>query len=80
MLFSAALISVKTTTMMRDAFFAKVSPFAVMALLTACTPRVELAAPQEPITINLNVKIDHEVRVKVEKDLEDILSKESGLF
>lgn len=51
-----------------------------MALLAACTPRVELAAPQEPITINLNVKIDHEVRVKVEKDLEEILSKESGLF
>jgi hypothetical protein len=66
--------------MMRDAFIAKVSSIAAMALLTACTPRVELAAPQEPITINLNVKIDHEVRVKVEKDLEDILSKESGLF
>ncbi|BBA32580.1 putative outer membrane lipoprotein [Methylocaldum marinum] len=66
--------------MIRDTFPAKVSAVAAMAFLTACTPRVELAAPQEPITINLNVKIDHEVRVKVEKDLEDILSKESGLF
>ncbi|MGX2040213.1 YnbE family lipoprotein [Methylocaldum sp. MU1018] len=69
--------------MMRSSFFAKFSSvcsFSAITLLAACTPRVELAAPQEPITINLNVKIDHEVRVKVEKDLEDILSKESGLF
>jgi len=66
--------------MMRGTFFATVPSLAALALLAACTPRVELAAPQEPITINLNVKIDHEVRVKVEKDLEDVLSKESGLF
>jgi len=48
--------------------------------LGACTPRVEITAPTEPITINLNVKIDHEVRVKVEKDLEDVITKDSGLF
>ncbi|MDX1693755.1 MAG: YnbE family lipoprotein [Ketobacteraceae bacterium] len=43
---------------------------------TGCTHRVEVAAP-EPITINLNVKIEHEVRVKVEKDLDDLFSDES---
>lgn len=46
----------------------------------ACTPRVEVAAPDKPITINLNVKIDHEIRVKVDKDLDQVLSSESGLF
>ena len=46
----------------------------------SCTPRVEVAAPEKPITINLNVKIDHEVRVKVEKDLEDVFSEDSKLF
>ena len=51
-----------------------------MLLLAACTPRVELAASKEPITINLNVKIEHEIRIKVEKDLDGVLSKESGLF
>ncbi|UZR30973.1 YnbE family lipoprotein [Methylococcus mesophilus] len=55
-------------------------PLGSMLLLVACTPRVELAASKEPITINLNVKIDHEIRIKVEKDLEGVLSKESGLF
>jgi YnbE-like lipoprotein len=45
-----------------------------------CTPRVEVMAPDKPITINLNVKIDHEIRVKVDKDLDKVLSEDSGLF
>jgi len=47
--------------------------------LSACTPTVKVATDQ-PITINLNVNIKHEIRVKVEKDLEEVLSKDSGLF
>ena len=46
----------------------------------ACTPRIEVAGPEKPITINLNVKIDHEIRLKVDKDLEQVLSNDSGLF
>ena len=49
-------------------------------VLANCTPRVEVAAPEKPITINLNVKIDHEIRVKVEKDLENVFTDQSGLF
>lgn len=49
-------------------------------LLSACTPRVELAMPDKPITINLNVKIDHEIRVKVDKELDDLFDEDSGLF
>jgi hypothetical protein len=41
---------------------------------------VEVAVPDKPITINLNVKIDHEIRVKVEKDLENVFTDQSGLF
>lgn len=44
----------------------------------ACT--VKVAAPEKPITINLNVKIEHEVRIKVEKELEDLFSEDSDLF
>ncbi len=51
---------------------------AAVALLSACTLKV--AAPDKPITINLNVKIEHEVRVKVEKDLENLFEEESDLF
>lgn len=54
----------------------------VMGLLWGggCTPRVEVVAPDKPITINLNVKIDHEIRVKVDKDLDQVISSDSGLF
>ena len=46
----------------------------------ACTPKVQIEAPREPITINLNVKIEHEIRVKVDKDLEQLFSEESDIF
>lgn len=48
--------------------------------LAACTPTVQVAAPTEPITINLNVRIEHEIRVRVEDQLGDIFSADSGLF
>ncbi|MCP5160848.1 MAG: YnbE family lipoprotein [Hahellaceae bacterium] len=53
---------------------------ACLLLLSACTPRVEVAVPDKPITINLNVKIEHEVRVKVEKDLENLFKEQEGIF
>jgi hypothetical protein len=53
---------------------------AFLALMQACTPTVQVAMPTEPITINLNVRIEHEIRVKVEKELDDIFSADSGLF
>lgn len=49
-------------------------------ILAACTPTVQVAAPTEPITINLNVRIEHEIRVRVEQDLNNIFSPDSGLF
>ena len=49
-------------------------------LIAGCSPRIAVEAPKEPITINLNVKIDHEVRVKVDKDLDRAMSKDSNLF
>lgn len=48
--------------------------------VSACTPTVEVKAPQEPIVINLNVKIEHEIRVKVDKELDDLFSEDSELF
>ncbi len=51
----------------------------LMTYLPACTPRIALEAPKEPITINMNVKIDHEIRLRVEKDI-DKLTTDSALF
>lgn len=52
----------------------------VLATAAGCTPTVKVEAPDKPIVINLNVKIEHEVRVKVEKDVEQLLEKQSDLF
>jgi hypothetical protein len=52
----------------------------LLFICSGCTPTVQVEAPDKPITINLNVKIQHEIRVKVEKDLDNVLSEESGLF
>jgi len=51
-----------------------------LLLATACNPTVRVAPPSEPITINLNVKIEHEIKIKVEKDLEELFSEDSDLF
>ncbi len=48
--------------------------------LAACTPKVQIEAPKEPITINLNVKIQHEIRVKVDEDLENLFDEDDDIF
>ncbi|WP_373687358.1 YnbE family lipoprotein [Zooshikella harenae] len=48
--------------------------------LVGCTPRVEVAVPEKPITINLNVKVEHEIKVKIDKELDEIFSEDSELF
>ena len=60
--------------------FRTMATLAAAGLLSACSPTVQLAAPDKPITINLNVKIEHEIRVKEEKEMENVISPESGLF
>jgi hypothetical protein len=46
----------------------------------ACTPKVQVEAPKEPITINMNVKIEHEIRVKVDKELDELIDENEDLF
>ncbi|WP_240914281.1 YnbE family lipoprotein [Microbulbifer harenosus] len=50
------------------------------ALMAACTPTVAVQAPSEPITVNLNVKIEHEIRVRVDKELDDLFEDKEGIF
>ena len=46
----------------------------------ACSPTVKVEAPDKPIVINLNIKIEQEVRIKVEKGVEDLLSDNPDIF
>lgn len=49
--------------------------------LAACQPTVKVEAPDKPIVINLNINISHEIRVKVDRQLDDaVFGKNSKLF
>lgn len=50
------------------------------ALLAGCAPTVKVEAPDKPIEINMNVRIEHEIRVKIEKDVEELIATNKGLF
>ncbi|MGA8261406.1 MAG: YnbE family lipoprotein [Arenicellales bacterium] len=48
--------------------------------MAGCSPTVKMEAPDKPIEINMNVKIEHEIRVKVEKDIDQMLKQNKDLF
>jgi hypothetical protein len=48
--------------------------------VSACSPTVKVEAPDKPIVINLNVKIEQEVRIRVEKGVEDLLTENPDIF
>jgi hypothetical protein len=61
---------------MKSTFFAIV----LVIFLVGCNPTVKVEAPDKPIEINLNVKIQHDIRIQVDKNLEGLFEEDSGLF
>lgn len=49
-------------------------------VLAACTPTVQVQAPDKPIEINLNVKIEQHVRVSIERDVSQSIKKNKDIF
>ena len=46
-------------------------------LLAGC---IQVKAPDKPIEINLNVNIKQEVVVRLEKDVQDLIKSNPGVF
>jgi len=55
------------------------APLGALAL-GACQPTVKVEAPDKPIVINLNVHIDQEVKIKVDRALDDAFKDHPELF
>ena len=55
-------------------------PLFLASCLIACTPTVAVKAPEKPLEINLNVKVDHNITVKVDKQLEEVMSNNEDIF
>lgn len=53
---------------------------ALLAALAACSPTVRVEAPKDPIRIDLNVRIEQEVRIKVDRELEEAFTENEDIF
>lgn len=59
------------------------STFSLIVLFfffAGCSPTVKVEAPDKPIEINLNVKIEHEIRLQVDKELDGLFDEDSDVF
>lgn len=48
--------------------------------IAGCTPTVAVQAPKEPITINLNIKLDADVRLRIEEQAEENIENNPDIF
>ena len=46
-----------------------------MFTLTACTPTIQLDTPKEGITINMNVVVDHNIKVEMDEKSQKAVSE-----
>ncbi len=57
------------------------APFGVLLPFFAVLPGcINIAAPDKPIEINLNVNVKQEVVVRLQKDAEDLIANNPELF
>ncbi len=61
---------------------ARILPCLLLAggLGAACEPTVRIEAPREPITINLNIKLEADVRVRVEEKAKEDIASNPDVF
>ncbi len=48
--------------------------------LSACTIKHQVVPSEEPLTFNINVNINQEIRVRLDKDVEDLITNNPDLF
>ena len=48
--------------------------------LAGCEPTIKIEAPKEPITINLNIKLDADIRVRVEDKAKEDIAANPNVF
>lgn len=53
---------------------------AAVSLIAACTPTVKVEAPDKPIEINMNVNIEHRVKVEIERDVQQAIKNNKDIF
>lgn len=58
---------------------ATLAPLAMAVALSACAT-VKLEGGDKPIEVNLNIKIDQEVRVRLDPEINDLIAQNPDIF
>lgn len=58
----------------------KILSVVLIGFLGACAPTVKVQAPDKPIEINLNVNIEHHIKVEIDRDVQAAISKNKDIF
>lgn len=66
--------------MLRRGLAGAASLLPATALAAACSPTVRVEAPDRPIEINLNIRIDQEVRIRLDRELDSLFTNNPDLF
>ena len=56
------------------------SVLAIGTLCAACQPKVQIVPSEKPIVIELNVNINQEIRVRLDEDVENLITDNPDLF
>jgi hypothetical protein len=54
--------------------------FFILLPLASCSPTVKVQAPDKPIEINLNVNIEHRIKVEIERDVKQAITSNPDIF
>ena len=52
----------------------------LLPVIAACTPTVKVEAPDKPIEINMNVNIEHRVKVEIDRDVQQAMKNNKDIF
>ncbi len=65
---------------MKTNWNALIAGIMAMSSLVACTHTIKVEPSDKPIVININLNIQQEIRVRLDKDIEDILTNNPDVF
>lgn len=51
-----------------------------VSVMAACTPTVKVEAPDKPIEINMNVNIEHRVKIEIDRDVQAAMKNNKDIF
>ena len=71
-------VFIRKACMLRRSTTVNCSVSLLALLLSGCVPRIEVATPTAPITINMNVRVEHDITIRADKDASRLLESNNN--